>query len=122
MEDCTNLDIEIHHIKKLQRKKEIDGKISVLDFTGKRVMGIAAILTSSNRKQLPLCRLHNGEFENGKFSKLNITFLKEIYNTKIFNNEILQELYYNGIYNFNNFNPENKSKSPNNSDDNLNNN
>lgn len=97
VEGCTNSDIEIHHIQKLYRKKEKNGQISVLDVKGNRVKGIAAILTASNRKQIPLCRQHHLEFESGKFTKLNRSFLKEIYNTPIYHNQILQELYENGI-------------------------
>lgn len=99
VEGCTNSDIEIHHIRKLHRRKEKDGKISVLDLKGTRVKGIAAILTASNRKQIPLCRQHHHEFESGKFSKLDGSFLKEIYNTPIFDNSILQELYEKGVSN-----------------------
>ena len=96
VEGCTNSDIEIHHIQKLHRKKEKDGQISVLDLKGNRVKGIAAILTASNRKQIPLCRQHHLEFESGKFTKLDRSFLKEIYNTPIYHNQILQELYEKG--------------------------
>lgn len=96
VEGCPNLDIEIHHIQKLHRKKEKNGQISVIDLKGNRVKGIAAILTASNRKQIPLCRQHHIEFESGKFAKLDRTFLKEIYNTPIYHNQILQELYEKG--------------------------
>jgi hypothetical protein len=93
---CTNSDIEIHNIQKLHRKKEKDGQISVFGLKGNRIKGIAAILTVSNRKQIPLCRQHHLEFQSGKFTKLDRSFLKEIYNTSIYSNQILQELYEKG--------------------------
>lgn len=96
VENCQNSDIEIHHIKKLHRKIEKNGRISILDLKGNRVKGIAAILSASNRKQLPLCRQHHVEFESGKFTKINSSFLKEIYNTSIFDNQILEKLFNEG--------------------------
>lgn len=93
---CTNSDIKIHSIQKLRRKKEKDGQISVFGLKGNRIKGIAAILTALNRKQIPLCRQHHLEFESGKFTKLDRSFLKEIYNIPIYSNQILQELYEKG--------------------------
>lgn len=48
VKDCCNIDIEIHHVKKL----------------GRRV----------NRKQIPLCSRHHMEFETGNYSPLDVNF------------------------------------------------
>jgi Type II intron maturase len=96
IENCQNSDVEIYHVKKLQRKIEKDGRISILDFKGNSVRGITAILSASNRKQLPLCRQHYVEFESGQFTKMNSLFLKKIYNTSIFDNQILEKLFNDG--------------------------
>lgn len=43
---CTNTDIQVHHMKKLHRKVDRSGRISVLNRKGKRVVGLAAVLTA----------------------------------------------------------------------------
>jgi len=74
---CYNSDIEIHHIRKLSRKVEKDGKTSVLNRAGRRVKGSTALLSAMNRKQLPLCSMHHILFERGEFSDLDTTFLND---------------------------------------------
>jgi hypothetical protein len=78
--DCQNMDIEIHHIKKLGRRIDSSGKISVLTSNNKRLYGLSAILSAVNRKQIPLCSLHHLEFEAGEYSPLDKEFLKKVYN------------------------------------------
>ena len=80
VKDCLNTDIEIHHIKKLGRKIDSNGKISVLTSNNKRLHGISAILSAVNCKPLPLCSLHHLEFEVGKYSPLDVSYLKKVYN------------------------------------------
>lgn len=70
--------IEVHHIRRLHRKINKNGIISVLDIKGKRVTGLAAVLTSINRKQIPLCRKHHLEFESGVFSPLDYSKLNKV--------------------------------------------
>ena len=77
---CQNIDIEIHHIKKLGRRIDLNGKISILTSNNKRLHGISAILLAVNRKQIPLCSLHHLEFETGEYSPLDKEFFKKIYN------------------------------------------
>jgi Type II intron maturase len=96
VENCQNSDSEIYHLKKLHRKIEKDGRISILDLKNNKVKGIAAILSALNRKQLPLCRQHLVEFEKGQFTKINRLFLRKIYNTSIFDNQILEKLFNEG--------------------------
>jgi hypothetical protein len=78
--DCFSIDIEIHHVKKLGRRIDRNGKIIVLTSNNKRLSGISAILSAVNRKQIPLCSRHHLEFEVGKYSSLDVDFLKKIYN------------------------------------------
>jgi hypothetical protein len=77
---CSNVDIEIHHVKKLGRRVDRNGKITVLTSNNKRLSGISAVLSAVNRKQIPLCSRHHLEFETGNYSTLDIDFLKKIYN------------------------------------------
>ena len=51
-----------------------------LTSNNKRLSGISAILSAVNRKQIPLCSRHHLEFEVGKYSPLDVNFLKKIYN------------------------------------------
>lgn len=80
VEGCTNTDIEVHHIKKLHRKINSNGLITVVNRSGKRVSGLAGILTAINRKQLPLCRFHHLEFEKNKYSPLDLAVLNHTLN------------------------------------------
>jgi len=75
VKDCCKTDIEIHHVKKLARRIDSSGKISVLTSNNKRLSGISAILSAVNRKQIPLCSFHHLEFEIGNYSPLDTDFL-----------------------------------------------
>lgn len=78
--DCSNIDIEIHYVKKLGRCIDSNGKITVLTSNNKRLSGISAILSAISRKQIPLCSRHHLEFETGNYSPLDVVFFKKIYN------------------------------------------
>ena len=80
VKNCCNTDIEIHHVRKLSRRIDSSGKVSVLTSNNKRLYGLSAILSAVNRKQIPLCSLHHLEFEAGKYSPLDKEFLKKVYN------------------------------------------
>ena len=95
---CTNSDIEIHHIRKLSRKIEKDGKISVLNRSGRRIKSSKALLSAMNRKQLPLCKMHHLLFERGEFSNLDASFLNPVYNIKIPENNVLRQVFMTGQY------------------------
>jgi hypothetical protein len=45
---------------------------------GNRVTGLAAVLTSINRKQIPLSHKHHLEFESGVFSPLDYSKLNKV--------------------------------------------
>ena len=96
--DCTHVDIEIHHIRKLSRKIEKDGKISILDRSGRRIKGSQALLSAINRKQLPLCKMHHMLFEQGEFHDLDASFLNPIYNTRLPENKVLRQVFTTGQY------------------------
>ena len=95
---CSNTDIEIHHTRKLSRKVENDGKISVLNRSGRRIKGSKALFSAMNRKQLPLCKMHHLLFEQGEFYDLDSSFLNPIYNTKIPENDALRQVFMTGQY------------------------
>ena len=79
VKDCFESEnIEVHHIRRLHRKVESDGSISVLNVKGERVKGLAAILRTLNRKQIPLCHKHHVEFESGNFFPLDYDKLKSV--------------------------------------------
>jgi Type II intron maturase len=78
--NCEIKDIEIHHINKLQRKRDYNGVTTVIDKKGRPVKGLRAVLTSINRKQIPLCRLHHMEMERGKYHELNKGIINEVLN------------------------------------------
>ena len=81
VEECNATDnIEVHHIRRLHRRVSKDGKISVLDRKGRRVKGLPAVLTSINRKQLPLCHKHHLDFEAGKYHPLDYSKLNSVLN------------------------------------------
>lgn len=80
VDGCSNIDIEIHHVKKLGRRIDQNGKITGLTSNSKRLSGIGAILSAVNRKQIPLCSYHHLEFEIGNYSPLDISFFKKMYN------------------------------------------
>jgi Type II intron maturase len=77
--DCQESEnIEVHHIRRLHRKINKDGNISILDMKNNRVTGLAAVLTSINRKQIPLCCKHHLEFELGVFFPLDFSKLNKV--------------------------------------------
>lgn len=79
VKDCSETsNIEVHHVRRLNRKVEKNGIVSVLNIKGERVKGLAAIMTTLNRKQLPLYRKHHLEFESGKFSPLDYSKLTSV--------------------------------------------
>ena len=95
---CLNKKIQIHHIRKLSRKNLGDGKYSITNKSGRKIQGLAALLSAMNRKQLPLCSKHHLEFEKGNFSDLDKEFLKNIYNTEVPDNEQLYKVFTTGEF------------------------
>jgi retron-type reverse transcriptase len=82
VEGCEETEgIEVHHIRRLHRKTSNNGVRSIVSSSGKRVRGLGAILSSINRKQLPLCHEHHIGFESGFFYPLNYTKLNSVLNS-----------------------------------------
>ena len=74
-----------------------DGKVTVVNKEGRRVRGFTALLTSINRKQLPLCPQHHSDFEKGVYSAIDVEFLRTIfYNTWIPDSETLKRIFETG--------------------------
>jgi retron-type reverse transcriptase len=79
VEGCEETEgIEVHHIRRLYRKTNNNGVRSIVNSSGNRVKGLGAILSSINRKQLPLCHKHHIEFESGSFYHLDYTKLNSV--------------------------------------------
>jgi hypothetical protein len=91
--DCALTDIQIHHIRKLNRVMGEKSTMSISNSQNRRISGRTALLSAINRKQLPLCSLHHREFEKGNFSDLDVHFLHEIYKTNIPDNETLKKIF-----------------------------
>ena len=94
--NCTNTDIEIHHIKRLARKTTIDGTTTILNRKGVRISGIGAFLSVVNRKQLPFCSFHHRKFEKAEYSQLNLKYLKETLNIPVPKEYNVEELINKG--------------------------
>ena len=58
--NCTNTDIEVHHIRQLYKRNE-EGKGFTVISAGraKRISGILANESALKRKQIPLCKQHH---------------------------------------------------------------
>lgn len=96
---CKNNDIEIHHIRKLEKKKNsVYSIININDVKGKLVKGISAILSAIEKKQLPFCNQHHQEFEKSIFSSIDTDFLNNLFDTKIPNSFELQKAFEIGQY------------------------
>lgn len=93
VEGCTNQEIEIHPIRKLHRRVDHKGAISVVSSKGKRIHGFPALLTALRRKQLPLCKFHHGEFDRGKFSKVDSEYLKSSLGFPSPDNQLLEKVF-----------------------------
>jgi len=69
---CDNIDIEMHHIQKLQRS--VSGYIvkSIMSTKNKRkhkpIKGLKLIESALRRKQIPLCSYHHQEIHKGNIS------------------------------------------------------
>ena len=95
---CNNKDVQIHHLKKLHRKTDRSGQTSVLNRKGKRVKGLAAVLTAMHRKQLPLCAKHHLEFESHKYSELDTEYLSNLYRRAIPDSKNLNSAFSQGSF------------------------
>lgn len=58
VENCTNSNIEIHHVRSLKTRFELNN-LSIITKKKKRVIGWRAYMIAKNRKQLALCNVHH---------------------------------------------------------------
>lgn len=96
--ECPNTNIQIHHLRKLARKIDQDGRVSILTRSGRRVKGVAGLLSAINRKQLPLCEKHHREFESGVYSELDLRFISDALNLRTPDSAVLAEAFARGEY------------------------
>ena len=66
--ECSNADVEIHHVRKLSRHLDDFGRISVVTDKGKTLYGMDAVKSALNRKQIPLCKFHHKELHGGRLA------------------------------------------------------
>ena len=60
VQDCTNQDIEIHHIRQLHKRTSPGETFTVITAgKSKKVSGLLAIQSALKRKQIPLCKEHH---------------------------------------------------------------
>jgi hypothetical protein len=101
VQDCGNGDVQIHHIRRLGQRKSLDsaGKTTtVISRSGKRIKGLAAIMSAMNRKQLPLCPKHHSLFEQGIYSDLDAHYCKQLLLTNIPDGDKLRSAFDTGSY------------------------
>jgi hypothetical protein len=91
--NCTNTDIEVHHVKRLACKITSDGITTILNRKGVR---ICAFLSAVNRKQLPFCSFHHRKFEKEEYLQLNLKYLKETLNIPVPKEYNVEELINKG--------------------------
>ena len=73
--DCTNKDIEMHHINSLKRVKH-GYLIESIKSGKKRLRGISKIESALNRKQIPLCREHHDRWPELDKSQIDKFYLR----------------------------------------------
>ena len=93
---CTNSEIEIHHIRKLERVNHSDGSRSILTRKGSRIKGLPAVLTAMSRKQLPLCKTHHLEFEKGVYRPIDTEYLRNSLNINSPESDQLRNAFLQG--------------------------
>jgi group II intron reverse transcriptase/maturase len=70
--ECKNTDLEVHHIRSIERKRNEEGNYSVSTSDGKRVDGWRAIHVALNRKQIVLCKKHHKELHSGEIGHADL--------------------------------------------------
>lgn len=78
------------------RTKKEGYTLTILNKKGRQVRGLAAILSAVNRKQLPLCKMHHDEFDQGKYSDIDTEYLSRAMNIHSPETATLKEIYQEG--------------------------
>jgi hypothetical protein len=76
VENCHNQDIEIHHMRRLERRINTNDMTSIKDSKGNRATGLKGFLSAINRKQMPLCKEHHRKFEKDEKSPIDKSYFK----------------------------------------------
>jgi hypothetical protein len=72
---------------------------TILSRKGKKIKGLATVLSAINRKQLFLCRKHHLELETGNYSALDSKYLSSLYYSKVSDSKTLNSILRFGNYN-----------------------
>ena len=75
--NCTNLDIEVHHVRALKRVKH-GYLIESIKSKNKSLRGSSKIESALNRKQIPLCREHHAQWPKMDKSQIDKSYLKKV--------------------------------------------
>lgn len=73
----TNKDIEVHHVRALQRSKH-GYLMESIKSKNKSLKGSSKVKSALNRKQIPLCRSHHANWHKLKKSQINIFYIKNV--------------------------------------------
>ena len=77
VKDCTNKEIEVHHMRVLQRVKH-GYRIESIKSKNKSLKESFKIESALNRKQIPLCRHHHTNWHKVRKSQINTFYLKNV--------------------------------------------
>lgn len=75
-----NNNIKIYYIQKLYQKWIYKSQIFIINNAGKCVLGLDAVLTSLNQKEISLCYDHYIDFEKGQYHFLDYSKIYKILN------------------------------------------
>lgn len=75
--NCTNVDIEVHHVRALERVKH-GYLVESIKSKNKSLRGSSKIESALNRKQIPLCREHHVQWSRLDKSQIDKSYLKNV--------------------------------------------
>ena len=74
--DCTNTDIEVHHVRSLRRSKK-GYSVESIKSGNKPLKGSAMVESAFSRKQIPLCREHHKEWHRLSPKEIDSKYLRK---------------------------------------------
>jgi hypothetical protein len=74
--DCTNTDIEVHHVRALQVSKK-GYTVESIKSGNKTLKGSAMVESALSRKQIPLCRKHHREWHRLSPKEIDFKYLRK---------------------------------------------
>lgn len=75
--NCTNLDIEVHHVRALERVK-YGYLVQSIKSKNKNLRGLSKIKSALNRKQIPLCREHHAQWPKLDKYQIDKSYVKKV--------------------------------------------